>query len=550
METQVLIIGAGPTGLMLAHDLARRGVRALIVDRHGGPAEQTRAIGVQARTLEILAQAGLAAPAVARGARTAGANLWANGEHKARIPVGDIGRDLSPYPYILMLGQDETERLFNAALAEHGIAVRWRTELVQLIHHEDHVAATLRQPDGSQLEVRALWVAGCDGSRSSVRESCGIGFPGAPYEHTFFVADTVATGPMKPAELNVYLWRDGFHLFFPMRGVDRWRVIGILPPHLRERDEVELADVEPHVRAAVGARLEFKQCLWFSRYRIHHRRAERFRAGRCFLLGDAAHIHSPMGAQGMNTGLQDAYNLSWKLAAVLTQRAPSELLDTYAVEREPVAQRLLETTDRAFMFVVSKSWWAGLLRTRVIARIAARAMHFERVRRLAFRAVSQLGVAYPRSVLSRTLSGTTETSPRGGDRFPWLSVVFEPGGPAIDLFARLDDLHHHLLLVGQGARPDWLATLPAELGVHALPVQHGNAARFAAAGIVAPAFYVLRPDGHVAVCGAELDESAVTDYLAQVGRFTKQAVAAPPDRRFGTPVPHPRDRDQRHARLP
>ena len=245
----------------------------------------------------------------------------------------------------------------------------------------------MREHDGSQLQVHALWVAGCDGSRSSVREFCGIGFPGAPYEHTFFVADTVATGPMKPAELNVYLWRDGFHLFFPMRGVDRWRVIGILPPHLRERDEVELADVEPHVRAAVGTGLQFTRCLWFSRYRIQHRRAERFRAGRCFLLGDAAHIHSPMGAQGMNTGLQDAYNLSWKLAAVLTQGAPPGLLDTYPAEREPVAQRLLETTDRAFMFVVSKSWWAGLLRTRVIARIAARAMHFERVRRRAFRAV-------------------------------------------------------------------------------------------------------------------------------------------------------------------
>src|SRR5262249_2917056 len=222
MNIDVLIVGAGPTGLMLANQLARRGVRARITDRHSGPAQQTRAMAVHARTVEIYAKIGLAEEALARGARGEGADFWANGRWTARIPIGDIGQDVSPFPFVLMLGQDENERILGDKLREHGLDVQWRTELIALTQHPDHVVATWRCPDdGSTAEVEAAWVAGCDGSKSAVREFSGIDFPGAPYEHTFFVADTEATGPMKPNDLNVYLWRDGFHLFFPMRGPDR-----------------------------------------------------------------------------------------------------------------------------------------------------------------------------------------------------------------------------------------------------------------------------------------------------------------------------------------
>ena len=210
-----------------------------------------------------------------------------------------------------------------------------------------------RQADGTTREVAAEWVAGCDGARSAVRELNGIAFEGAPYEHVFFVADTEMTGPMVPDELNVYLWRGGFHLFFPMRGNDHWRVVGIVPPALRGRDDLTLDELTPSIREEAGSGLSLPGCNWFSTYRIHHRRAERFRDRRCFLLGDAAHIHSPVGAQGMNTGLQDAYNLGWKLALVTSGRAGPDLLDSYETERIPVARRLLSTTDRAFALVVS-----------------------------------------------------------------------------------------------------------------------------------------------------------------------------------------------------
>src|ERR1044072_4482790 len=172
-----------------------------------------------------------------------------------------------------------------------------------------------------------------------------------------------------------------------MRGEDRWRVIGILPPALRARDDVTFEQVVPSIREQAGALLDFKSCLWFSTYRIHHRAAETFRERRCFVLGDAAHVHSPMGGQGMNTGLQDAYNLAWKLSMVLSGRADQKLLDTYEAERMPVAHGLLESTDRAFTLVVSDSWIAGLFRTRIAARIAATLMKFSKARVTAFRTV-------------------------------------------------------------------------------------------------------------------------------------------------------------------
>lgn len=520
MEREVLIVGAGPTGLMLANQLARRGVVPTIVDRHSGPAQQSRAMAVQARTLEIYSKMGIIDKALALGARGTGANMWANGRWSARIPVGDIGKNLSPFPFVLMLGQDDNERIMGTKLCELGTSVQWNTELIALNQQPDCVDVTLKQPDGSERTIQAAWVAGCDGARSQVRELSGITFPGAPYEHTFFVADTEATGAMKPSEVNIYLWKDGFHLFFPMRGKDRWRVIGILPKGLRQRDNLAFDEVVPAVRREAGAGLDFKQCFWFSTYRIQHRAAQRFRDRRCFLLGDAAHIHSPMGAQGMNTGLQDAYNLAWKLALVVKGTADPTLLDTYEQERIPVAQQLLLTTDRAFQLIVSDSWLAGLFRTRIIARIAARAMTIERVRTLAFRTLSQIGIRYPQSSLSQNLPGLLKTAPSSGDRFPWLRLKLQPGGPVEDLFQKLDDTCCSLLVFGRNAPEagtlDQFSGLLRSVVVPADPV---NDAELASAGIAKPSFYLLRPDGHVGLCGADLDIPAVKNWLSERLRF-------------------------------
>ncbi|HYB53250.1 MAG TPA: FAD-dependent monooxygenase [Thermoanaerobaculia bacterium] len=515
MDTDVLIVGAGPTGLMLANQLGRRGVRTQIIDRHEGPAQQSRALGVQPRTLEIYSHLGIDREAIELGKKALGADMSARGKRAAHVPLDTIGTDLSPYPYLLILGQDDNELLMGRALRRWNLSIQWNTELVGLSQEADHVRTTVKQPDGASREISAAWVAGCDGARSSVREMNAIDFVGAPYEHVFFVADTEMTGPMVPEELNVYLWRGGFHLFFPLRGVNHWRLVGILPKALRGRDDLTLDDVTPSIRKEAGAELSVKTCRWFSTYRIHHRRAARFRTGRCFVLGDAAHIHSPVGAQGMNTGLQDAYNLAWKIALVVSGRADASLLDSYEGERLPVAQRLLATTDRMFSIIVSETTWAGLFRTYLMPRLLAMAMRIDRLRKAFFRAISQIGIRYRYSSLSVTPPGWPERSPRGGDRFPWLKVKLSAGGPTEDLFDMLNDTRFNLVTVGQASVPEippGLTDLLACLPIAKDPVNERELAR---ANVPCPSFFLLRPDCYIGLCGERLEMDLVRCYFAE-----------------------------------
>ena len=505
MDSDVLIVGAGPTGLMLANQLKRRGIAMRIIDRHAGPARETRALGVQARTLEIYQKLGIAERALELGKKGTGANLWARGRRMARVPLGDAGAEVTPFPFVLVLGQDDNERIMGEKLNALGDAVEWNTELVGLKQDGKGANATLKRRDGGVENTQVAWVAGCDGARSAVRTLNGIDFPGAPYEHVFFVADVEARGRMVPDEVNVYLLRRSFHLLFPMRGEDHWRVVGILPEALRKRD-VSFEELIPYLRNEAGADLDLRSCSWFSTYRIHHRAAKRFQVGRSFLLGDAAHIHSPVGAQGMNTGLQDAYNLAWKLALVIEGKAGAALLDSYAEERMPVAQRLLETTDRAFQFVVADNWFMGLMRTEIVARFAALAMSQKAIQALAFRIVSQTGIHYRESKLSQTLEGLPHSAPKAGDRFPWLRARI--GGEAFDVYERLDDRAFNLIVAGHDARAGGIRTW-------VIPSDSYNDDARDRAKIPAPSFYLLRPDGYVGLCGRLLDEHALKAYLSE-----------------------------------
>jgi hypothetical protein len=328
----------------------------------------------------------------------------------------------------------------------------------------------------------------------------------------FFVADVEATGNMVPDELNVYLWRSGFHLFFPMRGTDHWRIVGILPQELRNRKDVTFESVIPSVRAELGSSLTFKGCAWFSTYRIHHRAAARFRDRRCFLLGDAAHIHSPVGAQGMNTGLQDAYNLAWKLALVIRGHAKEALLESYDAERRPIAQRLLDTTDRGFRFVVADNWLAGILRTEVLARIGAFAMSRKRVQSAAFRTVSQTGIHYRGSGLSQSLPGLPAGAPQAGDRFPWLKLKLRADGPVEDSFHAFQDTHFNLVIFGQPVAED-LPQLGDLLRTHVIPRDSHNDAALTRAQIPSPSFYLIRPDGYIGLCGTRVETAAISRYF-------------------------------------
>jgi 2-polyprenyl-6-methoxyphenol hydroxylase-like FAD-dependent oxidoreductase len=326
----------------------------------------------------------------------------------ARVPISEIGKGMSPYPYIFMLGQDRTERLLLAHLEEHGGAVQWETELRGLAQDEHGAVATLRH-GGKETKVRARFVCGCDGARSAVRKSIGVEFAGGTYDSTFYVADVTARGGLVAEELNVGLFADRFMAFFPLAEADRYRYIGLLPPGL-QREDAKPEDVIPEAEQLMGAK--FDEVRWFSTYRVHHRVAAKFQMGRIFLVGDAGHVHSPVGAQGMNTGLQDAINLAWKLAEVLRYHAAEKLLATYEEERLPFAQSLVKTTDRVFTGVTSGSPLAKFFRLRLAPVLVPLVWRLPVARHALFGLVSQIGVTYADSTLSE--------GPGAGARMPWL----------------------------------------------------------------------------------------------------------------------------------
>jgi 2-polyprenyl-6-methoxyphenol hydroxylase-like FAD-dependent oxidoreductase len=501
---QVLIVGAGPTGLVLALWLARLGARVRIIDRAAEPGTASRALGVQARTLEFYRQFGLAEAVVGRGLEFAAANLWVRGRKVASAAFGEMGKGISPYPYMLIFPQDEHERLLLARLEQEGVEVERRTELLGFDESGPRVLARLKGPGGAEQVCEADYLAGCDGARSRAREVLGIGFPGGTYAHLFYVADAQGSGPVMDGELHVALDEGDFLAAFPMKGAGRARLIGMAEEPGDGREALAWEDVGRGVLERLGVGVG--RVNWFSTYRVHHRVADRFRHGRAFLLGDAAHIHSPVGGQGMNTGIADAVNLAWKLAAVLRGRAADSLLDSYEPERIAFARRLVATTDRAFTVVTSPGRIARLVRVGLVPRLFPILAKSASFRRLMFRTVAQTAVHYRASPLSEGRAGRV----RGGDRLPWVVASdASPDGRA-DNFAPLASLDWQVHVYGE---PGPGIAEACGLALHAFP--WSPAAR--RSGLRRGAMYLVRPDGYVGLADTDANPVKLEGYLDSRG---------------------------------
>src|SRR5215469_5534720 len=406
-KSDVLIVGAGPTGLVLALWLTKLGVKVRIIDKTSEAGTTSRALAVQARTLELYRQLDLAKTVVDRGHKVPAVNLWVKGKPAARLSFETVGSDLTPYSFLQIFPQDQHERLLIARLQELGMSVERRTELVGFTDKGDHVIAYLRGPEGHEETCEASYIAGCDGARSTVREVMGTGFPGGTYRQVFYVADVAATGPTINGELNVDLDEADFLAVFPLAEEGRVRLIGTVRDERADRaDTLRFEDVSD--RAINNLKVRINKVNWFSTYHVHHRVTAHFRKGRAFLLGDAAHIHSPAGGQGMNTGIGDAVNLAWKFAWVLHGKADTSLLDTYEPERSAFARRLVETTDQAFTAVTSTRLVARFLRLDVVPALLPMMFAFAPMRRLLYRTVSQTNVNYRASALSEGRLGPVQ----------------------------------------------------------------------------------------------------------------------------------------------
>ena len=427
-------------------------------------------------------------------------NLWVKGEPATRLHFERIGPDLTPYPFLHIFPQDQHERLLIDRLEAVGVSIERRTELVGFTDEGERVIARLQGSEGREETCEASYIAGCDGARSTVRETIGTGFPGGSYRQLFYVADVEAAGRALDGELHVDLDEADFLAVFPLAGTGRARLIGTVRDERADRaDTLTFHDVSD--RAIKHLKVDVRKVNWFSTYHVHHRVTEHFRKGRAFLLGDAAHIHSPAGGQGMNTGIGDAINLAWKLAAVLAGHAPDKLLDSYEAERIGFARRLVATTDRVFSFVTAEGRIADIIRARIAPVVLPAAMAFEAAREYLFRTVSQITLNYRGGPLSAGAAGHVH----GGDRLPWVpndgKDNFEP------LATMTWQVHVYGLASSELAA--WCASHDVPLHVFDWRSEHE------AAGLARDAIYLLRPDSYVALADPSGAPAALERYRAE-----------------------------------
>ncbi|MFI7541439.1 FAD-dependent monooxygenase [Actinoplanes sp. NPDC049599] len=477
LSCDVLVIGAGPTGLMLANWLVKLGVRVVVVDGKEGPTRQSRALVLQARSIEVYDQLGISQQVLAAAHRAEAVAPGFGSRVFGRIPLGPLGAGVTPYPWIEVLEQSRNEEILYENLRALGGEVRWGRQVTSLAATPERVEAVL----GDET-ITARFCVGADGANSVVRRSREIAFEGVTNPHTFYVIDATAVGGLVGGAINVRPGGDEFLLGFPMRGHGAWRLIGLA----RDDDgDGTMAEQEAQARIRREFAVTYTESRWFATYKVHHRVAARFRDGPFFLAGDAAHVHSPVGGQGMNTGLQDAHNLAFKLADVLHGRAGDAWLDRYEAERRPVAKTLVATTDRLFGFITSQRLTFRVLRRLIVpllAPVGVRLLPRTAGGSRFFGYVSQIRIRYPMTPDGRR-------DPVVGRRLAWA------GG------------NHEVLRSLSWQIHGYGGIEAAEVPDLGLPVHLFKPAP--ETPLVPGQLYLVRPDGFVAAAAAPAEAAAI-----------------------------------------
>ncbi len=525
--TEVLVVGAGPVGLSTAIPLAEAGADVVLIDLADGPIQQSRAVWVHPRTLEQWATLGVAARAIADGITIERIDLRPYGKQIGKVLYEGSGR--TAYPFGLMLEQHRTQRLLLDRLAELGLRPRWNTRLTDLVTDADGgvTAQVRREDDAHDHTIRARYVVGADGASSTVRDRIDLALEGGTYKSSFVSADLVMDIDLPHDRAHMMLSHRQTHAFLPLPAAEgqdgRWRVVANFTPALERRYGTDagptgVSGLEPddmrRILAGLHVRHELRAVEAAAVYRSHHRLVDAYRVGDVFLAGDASHIHSPAGGLGMNTGIGDATNLGWKLAAVVNGQASDGLLDTYQAERRPVAESVLAISDSTFTLQASTNPFLSALRIVVLPLVTVLANLTDRGRRAAFDALSQIGQTYRNAW---TTTGATDTPLAAGDRLPH---AVAGGGSTHD---RIRPAGLVALVLGDqepgAASAGPIGAVLDDLAVPTTTLALGGLGRVAADVGADPALLVVRPDGHLLHAGSagDLDglRRSLTSFVAE-----------------------------------
>ncbi|MCE7872528.1 FAD-binding monooxygenase [bacterium CPR1] len=537
MKTDVLICGAGPVGLMMAQELRRYGLTVRIVDQAREPSDKSRALVLWSRSLEVFARSDeqLVADALAIGLKAHASNIYADGKKLAHLSLDELP---SPYRSALMIPQNETERLLTKCLERRGVSLERGTELLSFSQDEEGVSTVLRSPEGSEETVFSDWLIGCDGAHSTVRHALNVPFSGQAEASNWILADLIVHGALALNEIHVYLSPDGVLALFPIGREGHMRIIadcGTASGDQKPSDPtLEEAQFIAERRGPSG--LKLSEPFWLAGFRIHERQVSEYRHGRVFLAGDAAHIHSPAGGQGMNTGLQDAFNLAWKLALVQQGKAREGLLDSYTLERHAVGQMVLKGAEAATRAATLRHPVAQYLRNKLAELLTGSELIQHRIART----LSELEINYRKSPLSRehkkdlTVFSPLAPGIRPGDRVPDGELVTRSGAE-LHLFDLLKGNGSHLLLFSgidlSEQTEEWMSTIEREVKarwgdfisiIHIGPSGYHDREQLLhrAFGASSETLYWVRPDLYVGFRSQPADLRALIEYLGEVYQTT------------------------------
>ena len=528
-DTDVIIVGAGPTGLMLACQLSRFGINFRIIDKERERTQESRAIGIQAKSMEIFQNLNIVDQFIKKAKTPKEASIYFNNKVVFRLCFQKMDIKGTPYSKVFLLPQSETEKIFSTYLEKLNIPIERETELESFIQTREGIEAQIKNYSKNTIEkIKSRFIVGCDGAKSKVREIMNVPFEGGSYQQEFILADVAVHWKYPKDIFALFNNKKGLFVHIPLNENYSRLIICKIDSFQYDNDASPTNEyIENFARNEMGLDIKLEKPFWSSHFHLHHRAVKQYFNGFAFLAGDAAHIHSPVAGQGMNTGLQDASNLAWKLALVLKYKSSSKLLDTYQIERIKVGKKLLATTDRIFGFLTSKNIIILFFKQYFFPILLYFFNKSDKIKKRIFCFMSELAIHYPpNSFIIEYSKGADELflkGPKAGSRAPDCSLK------NVNLFEKLSEKPFNILLFQKTLLDDSQENIiskiegisPVLIAIQRYLKSEDNQALFDTYGVKNSAIYFIRPDGYIGFRAYGYQFSELWQFLSNLFNKTK-----------------------------